>query len=166
MKKLTTLLCSATLFASGAVSAEQQANNFELILAGAGKSTKSFDENDGGISAQLGFFLTKSVELGIRQHAFINTDNGNTTVAAASAAFADYHFNLGNFQPFIGVGGLFNYGGGVQQNFDIGPEAGIKFFVLPKTFIVAQGSYMRRVDDIGSGKLSYALFNLGIGFDF
>lgn len=166
MKKLTTLICSAALLASGTAMAEQQANNFELILAGAGKSAQSFDDNDGGITAQLGFFLTKSIELGLRQHAFINSSNGSTSVEASSAAFADFHFDLGSFQPFIGVGGLFNYGGGVQQTFDIGPEIGMKYFVMPKTFIVAQGSYMRRVDDIGRGSLSYGLFNLGIGFDF
>lgn len=167
MKTLTTtLLCSTILLVSAAALAEQQANNFEFMLAGAEKSANSFDENDGGISAQLGFFLTKSIELGFRQNAFINSDNGSTSVAASSAVFADFHFDLGSFQPFIGVNGLFNYGGGVQQTFDIGPEAGIKYFVLPKTFIVAQGSYMRQVDDIGNGSLSYALFNLGIGFDF
>ena len=166
MKTLTTLLFSTTLLASSAAMAEQQAKNFEFMLAGADKSAKSFDQNDGGITAQLGFFLTKSIELGIRQNAFINSNNGNTSVVAASAVFADYHFDAGKFQPFIGVGGFFNYGGGANQNFDIGPEAGIKYFVLPKTFFVAQGSYLRRVDDIGSGGLSYALFNLGIGFDF
>ena len=58
MKTLTTLLCSATLLVSGAAMAEQQAKNFEFMLAGAGKSAKSFDQNDGGISAQLGFFLS------------------------------------------------------------------------------------------------------------
>jgi hypothetical protein len=167
MKKLTTLLCFITLLASSASAlAEQQAKNFEFMFAGAGKSARTFDDNDGGISAQLGFFLTKSFELGIRQYAFINSDNGSTSVVAASGLFADYHLDLGEFQPFLGIGGVFNYGGGVQQNFDIGPEIGFKYFVLPKTFIAAQGSYMRRADDIGSGNRSYGLFNLGVGFDF
>lgn len=167
MNKLTTLACSAALLASGSALAEQQAQNFELSIGGTVKTESFFDDNDGGINAQLGFYLTKAFQVNIRQYGFINSSNGSTSVEGASGVFADYHFDLGSFQPFVGLGGLYNYGSGQRNNnFDVGAEAGMKFFVLPKTFIVAQGTYLRPIDEIGSGTKSYALFSLGLGFDF
>ncbi|MFU8789467.1 MAG: outer membrane beta-barrel protein [Methylobacter sp.] len=166
MKIINTLACTA-LLASGSAFAQQEAHEIEFLLGGTVKTSRFFDDNDGGINAQLGYYLTQQLELSGRQYGFINSSNGSTSVQGASGLFTDYHVDLGIFQPFVGVGGLFNYGSNQQSNsFDVGAEAGIKAFVMPQTFVSAQGTYLRPVDDFGNGHKSYALFSLGVGFTF
>lgn len=167
MKKLITLACSAALLASGAALASPEAHDFEISLGGTVKTNSFFDDNDGGITAQMGYYLTKNIQVNARQYGFINSIDNRTSVNGASGVFADFHFDLGNFQPFVGLGGLYSYGSNTTSHtFDMGAEAGVKVFVLPKTFVAAQGTYFRPVDDINNGHKAYALFSLSVGYNF
>lgn len=81
-----------------------------------------------------------------------------------SRVFTDFHLDLNNFQPFVGVSAGGIYGSQVKERFVVGAEVGLKYFVFPETFILAQGSYLFQVDDnIEDGA---AIYTLGIGFDF
>lgn len=161
---------SFIILMSGAAVAEQEAGDREIIIAGSGVSSSGFDSTGLGIAAQFGLFQTKAFEWGVRQNAsFSDSDKGDFEANGATRAFADYHFdltqfNLPNLKPFVGGSLGVTYGASVSESFIIGPEAGLKYYVLPKTFIVAQMSYQFNVrENIDNGETFYTI---GMGFNF
>ncbi len=174
MKILITIIYSVALMASDAVIAKQIAGNGELFLGGTGishgtgsgsETSNGFNDTSAGVTAQVGYFLNKSIEVGLRQDVTINdSKDQGLTYQGTSRVFTDFHLDLNNFQPFVGVSAGGIYGSQVKERFVVGPEVGLKYFVFPKTFILAQGSYLFQVDDnIEDGA---AIYTLGIGFDF
>jgi hypothetical protein len=152
-----------TATAAPAVRAEQAAEDWELLLSGAGISGNGFDSTALALSAQVGWFMNKALEFGIRQNIGL-TDDDTTLLNGATRLFVDYHFDYREWQPFVGasLGGV--YGGGVKSGFLIGPEIGLKWYALDKTFIAGQIAYLFNVDqDIDDGDVFYSL---GIGFNF
>ncbi|MCH9697046.1 MAG: hypothetical protein K0U68_02995 [Gammaproteobacteria bacterium] len=149
--------------------AEQEAGDQEIIIAGSGTSSSGFDSTGVGVAVQYGMFATKEFEWGIRQNVAFADSNDGFEGNAATRVFGDYHFdlnsaNLPNLKPFIGGSFGATYGSSVSESFIIGPEAGIKYYVLPKTFIVAQMSYQFNVrENAGDGETFYTI---GMGFNF
>lgn len=76
--------------------------------------------------------------------------------------------DLDRLQPFVGVGLGYLYGDElVDESFIAGPEAGLKFFVVPNAFLFAMAEYEFLFDDpddaedrFEDGRFVYAL---GIG---
>lgn len=143
-----------------------------LTLSGTGGSDKNFNNNDFGVSGELGYFLSDSLEAGIRQSVNASVQkHANNVYAGSTRAFADWHFGGPNaFQPFIGVnlGGV--YGESVKESWSAGPEIGMKYYVKDKTFIQAAAEYQflfQHANDIDNKFNNGAYFyTLGIGYNF
>jgi hypothetical protein len=141
------------------------------VLAGHGSSDDSFDNNNFGVSAQAGWYLSEGLELGIRQS--VNgavIDDGDDSWNGSSRFYADYHFGDAMAVPFIGanIGGI--YGEGVNDSGSAGLDAGLKFYVKDDTFIMLLAEYQflfSDADEIDDQFDDGAFFyTLGVGFNF
>jgi hypothetical protein len=144
---------------------------WELTLAGSGTSTNSFDNNSFGAAVGIGYYLTKNVIVGFRQFVgFQLVDSTefpgqNDTWTGTSVVSADYQFDLGRWQPFIGVGVGATYGGrDVESDGIWGPQAGLKYYVNESTFVIGQAVYGLTFDECcDDGTFNYTL-GLGVNF--
>jgi hypothetical protein len=151
-----------------------EANTWELVLSGSGNNDDNFDEGLFSGSASIGYFLGERLELVGRQGLdFGKTeDTGSTTIASTRIGF-DYHLQFDEDQrmvPFLGAnfGGI--YGDGIREQFIAAPEAGFKFFVTPRAFLLGLAEYQflfensNDVDDaFDDGRFVYTL---GFGFNW
>jgi len=150
-------------------SAQFEAGDLELTLSGTASATKDFDGSFIGVQGSLGYFLTKEFEVGIRQEvnyldgdsSFMNTDE--TAWGGLTHVAADYHFDLGALQPFVGVYGGYEYPAGSEGFPTVGPEIGAKYFVNGTTFVFGRVGYSYNLSDEDD---SFFIGNLGIGFRF
>lgn len=143
----------------------------EFTLSGAGSSDKEFDNNVFALDASYGHYLSSASSIGVRQSVGVADSEGSDSEWNGSTRFFyDYHFGEQKWRPFLGVNIGYIYGESVDETFIAGPEAGLKYYVLPSTFIVAQVEYQflfESADDADSrfddGAFAYGV---GIGFNF
>jgi hypothetical protein len=152
----------AAMLAVPAVSKAQfEAGNFALELSGNGQSDKDFDTGAFALFGELGYFVSKEMEIGIRQ-GFQWSDFGDSNWAANTGAFLDYHFDLDRWQPYVGAFINYTYGQDVDETWFAGPEGGVKYFVNSTTYLdlnVAYGFDLEEGFDEGAFQ-----YGLGIGF--
>lgn len=149
--------------------AQPQAGNWELTLNGGGSNNKGFTAGSFNVGGGLGFYALKEVELSLRQTVSYADFNSGTTIAAGTRVAADYHFDLGQWQPFIGANIGCNYGEHVKNTWQAAPEAGLKFYVNKSTFVYGQAEYQFFfASNSGSNGFDKGQFvySLGIGFLF
>lgn len=148
-----------------------EAGDRSFLIAGSGTSDDSFDEASYGLAGQLGWFTSEALELGIRQS--INgfyTDVGSSRWAASTRGYLDWHFGSGATRPFIGasLGGV--YGKNTNNTGAAGLEAGAKWFVKDKTFILTMVEWQwlfDSADEVGDSFDDGAFFyTIGIGYNF
>ncbi|TVR83397.1 MAG: hypothetical protein EA405_04510 [Rhodospirillales bacterium] len=141
------------------------AGNWEWTLTGSGLSSKEFDNNNFGFTTSIGYFWTKNILFSFRQSiAFSVGSDVRDTWAGSSRVAADYQFDFGRWQPFIGVnlGGV--YGKDVRGTGSAGPEAGLKYYVNESTFAFGMAEYQISFrDGIDEGVLVYSV-GLGVNF--
>lgn len=146
----------------------------EITLSGSGGSDKDFDSGNFSISGDIGWYTSNNMLLGIRQSVQyqdiqgVNIDddawNGSTR------GFIDWHFGSSNWRPFVGasLGGV--YGDNIDESAFAGLEVGVKYYVLPKTFIMARGEYQWFFDDTDDVDSSFDdgawVYTLGMGYNF
>ena len=123
------------------------------------------------LGTSLGLFLTDGFELGARHNmSFFDTDDSDSNFAATTRGFLDYNIDLDRVRPFFGVNAGALYGDEVDEAFVLGPEAGIKFFALEKTFIIGQMEYQFAFEDVDDADEAaddgQFVYTLGIGFNF
>jgi hypothetical protein len=121
--------------------ADFAAGNWELTLGGAGSSNKGITQGSFSVNGSLGYFLTKDLEVAVRQNMGYSDFNTGTTFTASTRVAADWHFDLGNFKPFIGGNVGFTYGEHVKDTWEAAPEAGIKWFLNSTTFVYGMVEY-------------------------
>jgi len=115
--------------------ADFHAGNWELTLGGSGNANKGLTQGSFEINGSLGYFFTKDLEVSFRQNVGYADFNNGTTVTAGSRVAADYHFDLGNWKPFIGGNiGYFYGGSGIKDTWEVAPEGGVKYFLNSTTF--------------------------------
>jgi hypothetical protein len=134
---------------------------WEMTLSGSGTSTDNFDQNTFGAALGIGYYLTKNVIVGGRQ--FINFEiNDVDTWTAQTFAFADYQFDFGRWQPFVGVslGGI--YGKDVDEDFLWGPELGLKYYVNESAFAFGAAAYQLTADECCSDGVTNYVICFGI----
>jgi len=170
MKKLIkhTLLALAAASAIPLM-AQPQGGDWEFTLGGTGDSDQDFDRGGFGVNGSVGYFFNPNFELALRQNVNYSARTSDDEWAGSTRAALDYHFLLGRFVPFIG--GNF----GIDYNEDdnswgIGPEAGLKFFVHERTFLLAMGEYRWSFDRFRDADNNFDdghfVFTLGVGFTF
>ncbi len=182
MKKLsqkqlkTAVLASALAFAmplgamaQGVGTFGPEEGNLEFTLGGNGSSAQDFDAGGFGIGGSLGYYATKNWELSLRQS--VNYSNfGKTSWNGSTRGAVDYVFDLKRWRPFVGANFGGSYGEGVPDTFAAGLEGGLKYYVMPKTFVFGMIEYqwlfknVKNVDNtFDDGQFIYSL---GVGFNF
>lgn len=175
------LLCFVAITAPAALVAQsvtndplsfRRAGEREFTLGGSGASNTDMDDSFGGLSFSYGWYHTENTAIAIRQSInYSNPERGGTTWMGATRVAYDYHLAArGAFRPFVGAnfGGV--YGDAVSDTWAAGLEAGVKYYVQPKTFIYAMGEYgwffdrASGIDDtFRDGSINWSV---GLGFNF
>jgi hypothetical protein len=152
---------AVVLFLVPAVSQAQfKQGDWDLTLSGNGANDKDFETFNAAASAGIGYLLSDQFEAGIRPT--VNISDGGSEYLWNLAAFADFHFDLGKVQPFIGANLGYQFGGGdVDDGWSAGPEGGVKWFLNSTTYIFGTVAYQFNLNEgIDSGAFVYGL---GIG---
>lgn len=181
MKNNKSVMVGAALLASAAGATVAQAadmatwgmakGDWEFTLGGGGTSSSDFDANAGSFNASVGYFLTQSIEVALRQNlSFATGEDGGSTMAATRLA-GDYHLKIGQkLRPYLGasIGGV--YGDDINESWTAGLEGGIKYYVLPKTFLYGHFEYQWSFDNGDNPDSSFEdgsfLYAVGVGFNF
>lgn len=153
------------LFLVPAVSnAQFKAGDWDLQIAGSGTAVSggSVDTGNFNFQGQLGYLVTKEIEVGLRQS--IIWADGGSAMAGSTGAFADYIFDLDRWQPYVGVGLGYQYGDNTEDSWIATPEAGVKYFVNATTYIDGSVGYSWDLNN-GLDQGGY-VFRLGLGFTF
>jgi hypothetical protein len=161
MKQRTSICLLALAALPFVANAQPATGDWELTLGGAGNIPDS-NENlaSAAFQGSLGYYLTDQFEVGGRQGLIWN--NVGDTLTATTQAFLDYNFNAGSpLVPFIGANVGVMYGDG-PNDFYGAPEAGIKWYIREKTFILAMAEYRFLIRDGGFSHGNWAL-TLGLG---
>lgn len=140
------------------------AGNWESTLTGTGQSDDDFNSTNFGVTGSLGYYWSKNFLLTFKQGIQTHDTNNNTLFSGRSVLQAAYQWDMGKWQPYLGmnVGGI--YGAGVRDNAIVGPEGGLKYFVNESTFLFGNIAYEVPVDECcHDGTIPYSI---GIGFDF
>jgi len=160
----------AVLAVAGAVSlrAQPQAHDWEFTLGGSGDANNKFSHGGFGLAGSAGYFFTPNFEFALRQNVNYDAHSQDDEWRGSTRVAADWHFLLGKFVPFLGV----DFGLDYTEHDDtwgIGPEAGFKWYVHERTFILTSVEYrwafdrFRDVDNnLNDGVL---VFTVGIGFN-
>ncbi len=161
-------------FAQGTGNVGPEAGDREFSISGTGSSDQDFDNTSAGVSGELGWYLSRELEVGIRQSLNFTDIEGedisNDAWNGATRGFADYHFGSGALRPFAGasLGGI--YGDGVNDSAFAGLETGLKYYVLPRTFIVGRAEYQFFFEDAGDADEGFDdgawAYGVGVGFNF
>lgn len=162
------VVAALALVPAATASAQFVAGDWELTLSGQGRHGPDLNGTDFGVDFTLGYFLTKELELAVRQSVQYADDQGPGSAWAGTTGIAlDYHFDMGRWQPYIGANIGFRYGD-VHNTFEAGPEAGVKFFVNSTTFIQLGVQYEFFFDKDSDASSAFSdgqfVYGLGIGF--
>jgi hypothetical protein len=154
--------------------ADFQQGDLELTLGGNAIGGRDFDGIAGGINASVGYFLTDEFELGVRQS--VNyTDVGTAPdaggqLSGSTRVFADFHFDLGQWQPYVGANIGYVYGDGTADTWAAAPEAGVKYFLNSTTFVFAAAEYQFFFDEADNVDDAFSegqfIYSLGLGVKF
>jgi hypothetical protein len=168
------LAALAAAFFPAIAKADFQQGDMELTLSGNANGGNDFDGIAGGITGSIGWFATDQLEVGLRQsiaYTDINTPpNAGGQLSGSTRVFADFHFDMGQWQPFVGVNLGYAYGDGVADTWEAAPEGGVKYFVNSTTFIYGMVEYQFFFDDADEVDNAFDdgqfVYSLGIGVKF
>ena len=160
LRKLYIVPVLALLALPALASAQFEAGNYALELSGSGSNDQDFRTFDVTLNLNLGYFMSKELEVGARQSLIYG--DGGSAWSAQTQAFLDYHFDMDRWQPYIGANIGYVYGDNVNDAWIAGPEAGVKYFVNATTFIDFSASYEFNLEEgLDDGGF---LYTLGLGF--
>ncbi len=160
LRKMYLVLPVLALFLVPAIAnAQFEQGNWTLSLAGQGSNDKDFRTGQFTVTADIGYFLTKEAQVGLREG--VSWTDGGSNWGLNSNAYIDYHFDMDRWQPFIGANiGKFcgTGGGGTNSDFFAGPEVGVKYFVNSTTYIQAIVAYEFDLQEgLDTGAFTYGL---------
>ena len=147
--------------------AQFQAGDWSLQLGGFGNNSSEFDGVAFNVQGDLGYFLTNEFSVSLRQSLGYSDftggeDGGGSAWVGSTRVAADYHFDMGRWQPYVGGSLGYIYGDGVADTFFAGPEGGVKYFVNSTTFIDLNAAYAFNLEEgLDEGAFFY---QLGVGF--
>ncbi|MCC6681388.1 MAG: hypothetical protein IT445_10855 [Phycisphaeraceae bacterium] len=144
-----------------------EATDWEFTLSGSGVSSNDLDNTNFATTFSLGYYLTDAIEPGVRQSIIFADNNDDSSTSGSTRGFIDYNFDLGALRPFVGASLGAVYGDGVDNdhNWTTGVEAGIKWYVLAKTFLYGIAEYQWEPEESFSDNGSF-FYGVGIGFNF
>ena len=171
-------MCGLVAFASEAKAQRAAENPWELQLGGTASNGPDFNGFNAAANVSVGYYLTDNLEIrGVQSLTY--TDIGVTgsgkgsALNAATRVALDLHFPLGDqsqFVPYIGGNIGYVYGDSVKDTGEAGPEAGLKIYVNPKTFVFVSVEYEFFFNENSSAGAAISngqfVYGLGIGFRF
>jgi len=171
MIKSLAAVAAASLLVLGSQSAmaatPDETNQWELTLLGSGTNDNDFNNGGFTVAGSLGYYYTPQWEIVGRQTAGYSDAGAGSSWAASTRLGVLYHFSFGQDQPivpFVGANIGYTYGDSVSDSWVAGPEAGLKWYVNPTTFIYGSVAYdFNLQESFGDGQFVYGL---GIGFRF
>ncbi|KPP99449.1 hypothetical protein [Marinobacter sp. HL-58] len=148
----------------------------EFSISGTGSGDQDFDSGSFGVSGDLGWYLRDNVVLGVRQsvnYASIEGENLKDDFwNGATRGYGNFQFApTERMRPFLGGSLGMIYGDGVKDDGFAGLEAGGKYYVLPKTYLMGRVEYQwffsnsDNVDDAFRDDGAFA-YTLGMGYNF
>ena len=166
LRKLMVVAALAILPAAAA-NAQFQAGDWELTLSGQGSNGPDFDGTQWSVNGNIGYFLTKELEVGVRQSVGYSDLVPGSAWTGSTRVAVDYNFDMGRWVPYIGANLGYVYGD-VNDTWLAGPEAGVKFFVNSTTFVQLGVEYQFFFDKNSDASQAFSdgqfLYSLGIGF--
>jgi len=163
----------AALLLLPTVASAQIRGPFELTFGASAVNSSRFDGFSAAASANIGYFITDALEVGVRQTLTYDDVVSPRILDASTAGAVDLHFPLGErneFLPFVGANIGYIYGSGVRNTWEAAPEGGLKYFVNNTTFLFVQVEYQfffRKSSGIGNSfKDGQFVYTGGIGFRF
>jgi hypothetical protein len=182
--KKTAILLTASLilasFATGQASREPFPNAArsidipregirEITFSGNGESDRKFNNGSLSFEGSYGWYTTDRWLLSLRQA--INNIGNSRNWSGSTLLAADYHFFNGPWRPFVGANAGFRYGGkSVGDDFAVGLQTGVKYYVSGGAFLFGRAEYSHtfdRVSDLDDawerGRWGYA-FGMGLNF--
>lgn len=182
MKRIHSAAVAFCLLGALPLSATAQTSEFgprngdqEFSMSGTGSSDRNFDSGNFGVTGDLGWYFRDNAVAGIRQsinYASIEGENlRNDFWNGSTRGYYNYHFLSGRSRPFLGasLGGI--YGDGVKNSAFAGLEAGVKYYVQQRAYLLGRAEYQflfSSTSDAGdafqdSGAWAYTV---GLGFNF
>jgi len=171
-------VCGLVAFASQAKAQRAAENPYELTLGGTASHGPDLNGFNASVSASIGYYFTDTLEVRLVQ-SLTSSDIGLTgsgegsSLNAATRLALDLHFPMGDqsqIVPYIGANVGYVYGNAVQDTAEAGPEAGLKIYVNPKTFIFVSVEYEFFFDTGSDASSAFSdgqfVYGLGIGFRF
>lgn len=163
---LVTLL--ALMVGPVAAMAQYQMGDRELTLSGSGSSDNSFDTTTFSTEVSFGYFYSDNLEGAIRQGVAVADQPGDNSWNGSTRLAMDYHFDMQEFQPYLGVNIGYLYGDNVNETFLGGPEGGLKAFVNETTFVILSVEYQVLFEDADDADDQFDdgrfVYGLGLGF--
>jgi hypothetical protein len=156
------LIPALALFLLPAIARAQfEAGNWELTLAGNGSNDQDFRTYDFSVQGSLGYFMTKELEVGVRQS--LTQADGGSAWAGATRAAVDWHFDMDRLWPFVGASIGYTYGD-TDDTWVAGLEGGVKYFLNSTTFVGVTAGYDFNLEEgLSEGGFNYGLA-LGVKF--
>lgn len=162
------VVAALALLPAAAAHAQFQAGDWELTLSGQGSNGPDFDGTQWSVNGNIGYFLTKELEVNLRQTVGYSDLVAGTAWNGSTRIGVDYNFDMGRWVPYVGANIGYVYGDGVNDSWTAGPEAGIKFFVNSTTFVQLGAEYQFFFDQGSDASQAFSdgqfLYSLGIGF--
>lgn len=171
MYKLLKATLVVTALTPSLVFAQATNGDREITIGGQGQSDKDFDNNAFAMTASYGKYISSQSQIGLRQSLSVSDPDGESTdFDGATVGFYDYHFGRSDLRPFIGANLGYNYGDRTEETFSGGPEAGLKYYVLEKTFIQGLVQYQFLFDSSNDVEDNFddgiIYYSVGMGFNF
>jgi hypothetical protein len=143
--------------------------DWELQLAGSGSNDNDFSQSNFSADISLGYYLDRNWMVGVRQDASFS-DAGGSNWTGSTRVNADYHFDMGEFRPFLGANIGYVYGDGVNDTWTAAPEGGVKWYVKPETFLFGRAEYQWFFDEGEDADDTFDdgrfIYTVGVGFNF
>jgi len=152
MNRLKTAALTLSLLAGlpMAVSAQSagvgpQEGDREFSISGTGSSDRNLNSGTFGATGDLGWYLRDHLVVGVRQSINYASIEGESLKDdfwnGSTRGYLNYHFLADRGRPFAGVslGGI--YGDGVKNTGFAGIEAGVKYYVRNKTYVLGRAEY-------------------------
>jgi hypothetical protein len=160
LRKLSLVPVLALLALPALASAQFEAGNYSLQLSGSGSNDNEWRTGSAAVQFDLGYFLTKELEAGVRQG--LIWGDGGSAWDGNTIVYGDYHFDMDRWQPYVGAFIGYKYGDTTADGWVAGPEVGVKYFVNTTTFVNA---FAQNQFDLQNGIDEGAyVYGLGLGF--
>jgi outer membrane protein W len=173
-------VCGLVAFASSARAQDMlggpTANPWELTLSGSASHGPDLNGFNAAANVTVGYYFGNLELVGRQSLQYTDvgiTGSKGSALNASTAVALDLHFPLGDhgeWVPYVGANLGFIYGDNVQDTWEAGPEAGLKYYVNSNTFVFVNVEYEFFFDKNSNASQAFSdgqfVYGLGIGFRF